>query len=216
MKIYYSNTSPYSRKVRMVVLEKGLENQVESILINPFAEDKSNLTAANPLGKIPVLILEDESALFDSPVICHYLDSLNNEPQLIPANEDKKWKVLRWEALCDGMTDAMYNLVMERKRPENKQSTSSIANWSGEIIRTLEALETSFHELDIFSLNNKGEELTLAHLALASAIGYLDFRLPTILYSSECPQVAACPKVLTWYESFKTRPAMQETRPYDA
>ena len=77
MKLYYSNTSPYSRKVRLVTLEKGLENQIEGILVNPFAEDNPDFITANPLGKIPVLVLDNGKTIFDSPVICHYLDCLS-------------------------------------------------------------------------------------------------------------------------------------------
>ena len=96
---------------------------------------------------------------------------------------------------------------MERKRVKEEQSASALSNWSDEILRTLESVETRFSEL-------KGD-VTLAHLALASAIGYLDFRLSEILYVSACPQVAVCPNTLEWYEAFKTRPAMQATQPYD-
>ena len=207
MKLYYSNTSPYSRKVRLVIAEKGLGDQVEGILINPFNHDNADFSAANPLGKIPVLVLDNGKAVFDSPVICHYLDGLSDTSQLIPQETIQKVDVLCWEALADGLIDATYNIVMERKRVKEEQSASALSNWSDEILRTLESVETRFSEL-------KGD-VTLAHLALASAIGYLDFRLSEILYVSACPQVTVCPNTLEWYEAFKTRPAMQATQPYD-
>ena len=207
MKLYYSNTSPYSRKVRLVIAEKGLDDQVEGILINPFNHDNSNFIVANPLGKIPVLVLDGDKAIFDSPVICHYLDALSETSQLIPSDKTHKFDVLRWEALADGLTDAAYNLVMERRRSTEEQSTLWISNWSADILRTLEYIETHFTELK--------DDITLAHLALAAAFGYLDFRLPEILYESTCPQVAVAPNLLDWYETFKTRSAMQTTQPHD-
>ena len=207
MKLYYANKSPYSRKVRLVIINKSLENQVKEILVDPFANDNPSFLAANPLGKIPTLIFDNEKALYDSPVICHYLDGLSEINRLIPKDKTQGLNVLRWEALADGMIDAAYNLAMERRRPANEQSASWIARWSKEILRVLEYIETHYHEL--------GNTLTLAHLSLASAIGYLDFRLPEILYDSACPQVSHCPNILTWYEVFKTLPAMQATRPYD-
>ena len=207
MKLYYSNTSPYSRKVRLVIAEKKLDDQLEGILINPFNHDNPDFTAANPLGKIPVLVLDSGKTIFDSPVICHYLDQLSDTPQLIPQDTIQTFDVLCWEALADGLIDAAYNIVMERKRAKEEQSALSLNNWSSEILRTLEYIETHFSEL--------GDNTTLAHLALASAIGYLDFRLPEMLYESTCPQVTVCPNVLDWYEAFKTRPAMQATQPHD-
>ena len=206
MKLYYSNTSPYSRKVRMVMIEKNLHSSIEGVLVNPFA-DNPELANINPLGKIPALMLEDGEVLFDSPVICRYLDGLADGTQLIPLSGEPQWTVLRWEALADGMTDAAYNLVMERRRPTSEQSSGWMARWSNDIQRALEEMERRVDEL--------AGELTLAQLAAATAVGYLDFRLPELLYEAECPQVAANPKLQSWYERFKTRPAMQATQPRD-
>ncbi|NOQ79828.1 MAG: glutathione S-transferase [Gammaproteobacteria bacterium] len=203
MKLYYSNTSPYSRKVRLVIKMKGLDKQVEDILINPF-EDKAKLKAINPLGKIPALVLENNEVLFDSPVICHYLDSLSEDKPLIPRKGWQKWLVLRWEALADGLTDAAYNIVVERRRPASEQSISSISQWAEEIQQVLHEMEIRLEELD--------GETTLAHLAVGAAIGYLDFRLPELLYESNCPQVAIRPQLISWYETFKTHPPMLTTR----
>lgn len=202
MKLYYSKTSPYARKVRLVIHEKGLQEQVEGILVSPF-DDYIELRKFNPLGKIPTLLLDDGEVLFDSPVICHYLDSLSASMPLIP--EDKRWNVLRWEALADGMTDSLYNLVMERRRPVEEQSPGWIAHWAGDVQRCLQEAERCLVELD--------DDVTLAHLALAAAVGYVDFRASELLYENECPQVALCPELLAWYESFKTRPSMLATRP---
>ncbi len=205
MKLYYSDTSPYSRKVRLVIIEKGLTEQVEEQLINPFESNKK-LTQLNPLGKIPVLVLDNGESLFDSPVICRYLDSLSSSQSiLIPDNG--MWQTLRWEALADGLTNATYNLVMERRRPVSEQSTTWIARWAKDISNSLVAME--------IEINTIGEEITLAHLAVATSIAYIDLRFPTILYESACPQVTVYPGLLTWYEQFKTRSSMLDTQPKD-
>ncbi|MFK5891592.1 MAG: glutathione S-transferase N-terminal domain-containing protein [Pseudomonadota bacterium] len=204
MKLYYSNSSPYSRKVRMVIKAKGLDKQVNGILINPF-EKQSKLKKLNPLGKIPALVLDNDEVLFDSPVICHYLDSLSVKQQLIPDHGWNKWLILRWEALADGLTDAAYNIVVERRRVATEQSPSALSLWSEDIQNVLYDMESRIDKL--------GNEITLAHIAVGSAVGYLDFRLPDLLYQSSCPQIAAYPKLMSWYEIFKTNPLMLSTQP---
>ena len=197
MKLFYSHTSPYARKVRLIALEKGLADQVETILVDTSAENPE-LFAANPLGKIPTLMLNNSEALFDSPVICRYLDSIS-EPSLYPDNSWQLWAALRWEALADGLLDAAYNLVMESRRPEGEKSPSNMTRWTTEIERTLRHINANLAQL--------GEEIIIAQLALGAAIGYVDFRLSSLLRTGEYPQLT------TWYESFQQRPSMQTTRP---
>jgi len=204
MKLFYSPTSPYSRKVRMVILEKGLDGQIESLRVDPFSLDKA-LLCSNPLGKVPTLLRDDGSTMFDSPLLCRYLDSLSTVSRLIPQDSNKKWQVLRWEALADGMTDAAYNIVMERRRPPTQQSAEWLGRWAADIERALQQMEMRIGEI--------GRDVTLAHLAAGAAIGYLDLRMPEILYEAACPQPAAYPRLLQWYESFRLRPSMQSTVP---
>ena len=208
MELYFSNNSPYSRKVRLVLLEKGAESLVNSGLVNPL-DDSPSLRAVNPLGKIPALILDNGETLFDSPVICRYLDSLTQHQQLIPQDLENQWSVLRWEALADGLLDAAYNIVMERRRPANLQSTTWIAQWSKDIDYALQDMEQRIEVL------TAGRTISLAHLAAATAVGYLDFRLPGMLYAAERPQFAEYPRLQGWYERFKTRVSMQATRPIE-
>ena len=146
MKLFYSHTSPYARKVRLAIRAKGLLDQVEEIACDAFAPPPE-LRAANPLEKIPVLILSDGSSLFDSPVICQYLDSLSDQLSLFPASDALRWQVLRWAALCDGLMDSSYNLVMENKRPDNEQSQEWQDLWQRDIRRILIHLEQSLSEL---------------------------------------------------------------------
>ncbi|QYZ65247.1 MAG: hypothetical protein OI74_07890 [Gammaproteobacteria bacterium (ex Lamellibrachia satsuma)] len=204
MKLYYTQTSPYSRKVRLVIREKGLEKGIEEIVVDPF-RDEPELQAINPLGKVPTLQLDDGTTLFDSPVICEYLDGLTEGRLLLPATGQDRWLALRWQALADGMTDVAYSLVMERRRPAEAQSPPWIDQWSREIQRALGKCEHWVAELD----GPPG----LAQLAVGAAVGYLDFRVPELLYEAECPQVAAFPRLYSWYGTFATRPSMVTTRP---
>ncbi len=202
MKLYYSNTSPYSRKVRLTIFETNLQSQIEMQLVNPFAANNPELFAANPLGKIPALILDDGQVLYDSPVICHYLNEISESADLLPGKQQSRYQVLCWEALADGLVDAAYNIVMERRRPEPEQSATCMAQWRTEIQRVLQYLEAHISQLD--------EPITLAHLSLASAIGYLNFRLSELLDDNHLP------KTLAWFQSFNTHLAMQATQPFDA
>jgi len=198
MKLFYSETSPYSRKVRLTVLEKGMEGQIEPILCNPF-EEALALKAANPLGKIPTLVLDDGDVLYDSPVICAWLDSQSALNPLIPEAGKAHWRVRRCEALADGILDAAYNVVMERRRPEGERSMDWVQHWTGEITHALTTVEAE--------VDNFGDTITLAHLAFATALGYLEFRLPELDWRSSCPATVA------WYDIFRMRASMRETQP---
>jgi len=200
MQLYYSNTSPYSRKVRLVIHIKGLEKQVKEILVNPFS-DAQELKAVNPLGKIPTLILDNGEVLYDSPVICHYLDDFTAAQPLLEKDGWQHWLILRWEALADGMTDAAYNLVMEKRRTVAEQSPTWMAQWSVEIHRVLDKIEA-----DIGTI---GDKISLTHLSLGAALGYLEFRLPEFLSPSDYPDT------LAWYKQFKTQPVMLLTQPVE-
>jgi glutathione S-transferase len=198
MQLFYSNTSPYSRKVRLVIQEKGLHEHVKQILCNPF-DDVPALKAANPLAKVPTLITDTGMALYDSPVICEYLDDLTSEKRLIPASGMIRWQVRRWEALADGILDAAYSIVMERRRPSQEQSAQWMTQWETEITRAVQQAERDLHELPDY--------VSLAQLALAAALGYLDFRLPGLDWRRANTNITA------WYAAFKTRSSMQQTSP---
>lgn len=205
MKLYYSHASPYSRKVRMVIIEKDLTEQVDEIPVNPFA-NVPELRLANPLGKIPTLVLNDKTALFDSPVICHYLvDLASTDKSLI--SENFKWNILQWEALADGLTDIAYNLVVETRRPINEQSISNMEKWSRDIQSTLSYIDKNIHQLK--------SDITLAHLAVASSIGYLVFRLPNLIYGGSNNQEVLFPKLENWFSQIKKRPSIAQTEPHE-
>ncbi len=195
MKLFYAVTSPYARKVRLTLREKGLE--AEEIHTSPY-DDMPELRAANPLGAVPTFIRDDGNPLYDSPVICAWLDSLTEQNQLIPADETR-WEILRGEALCDGILDAAFSSVMEKRRPETEQSSYWLDRWERAIIRSLDVIE---NDLSVFQ-----GELTIAQLALGSALGYLDFRLPHLKWQEQRPNTAA------WFEAFSNRQSMIDTKP---
>jgi len=196
MKLFYAHTSPYSRKVRLLLLEKGLK--IEEQLCNPF-DDTEELKAANPLGKIPTLIIDDGTALYDSRVICEYLDSLDAKIRLIPELDMPRWHVRRWEALADGILDAAYNIVMERRRSSSEQSPQAVVNWQASISTALDHVNGD--------LNNLPLSISLAQLALGVSLGYLDFRLPELYWRNGRERLAE------WYVNFENRASMMSTRP---
>jgi glutathione S-transferase len=198
MLLFYSNTSPYSRKARLVVAEKGLAHSVEERACNPF-EEVAELRALNPLGKVPTLVTDQGQAIYDSPVICEYLDGIRGDPLLVPPSGPGRWSVRCWEALADGILDAAYCIVMERRRPAGQQSEHWLAHWTAEIERAIRHADSEMEKLP--------DSLSLAHLALAAALGYLDFRLPDTEWRKGLPALSH------WFGEFDLRPSMQRTRP---
>ncbi|MGC3996695.1 MAG: glutathione S-transferase N-terminal domain-containing protein [Anaeromyxobacter sp.] len=172
MQLLGSDTSPYTRKVRLVLLEKGLPHRY---VVAPPREPGSPVPKANPLGRIPTLLLDDGSAVYDSPVICEYLDTLNDQPVLIPRGDPlARLRVRRWEALADGVMDSAVVMRVESLRPAEKQDPAILALHGGAVGR---ALALAAEQLEGRTCC-EGEALTLADLALVSALLYLDLRQP--------------------------------------
>jgi glutathione S-transferase len=198
MKLLYSPTSPYARKVRIVVREKGLQSSVTEIIRLP-ADKQPELLAANPLGKVPALILDDHSVLFDSPVICEYLDQLVKKPGLIPAG-DARWPAFRAQALADGLLDVAVAAVLESRRPQERQSDSMLAHWREQMLSAVRHMHEELASLE--------SELTVGHIALATALAYLDFRHSDLQWRTVAGHALA-----DWYAGFARRPSMQKTAP---
>lgn len=198
MKLYGSLTSPYVRKARVLLREKNLS--CEFIVADAWAAD-SPIPPLNPLGKVPVLVLDNGEALFDSPVIIEYLDSLK-APALLPASGEARWHALRWEALADGIQDAVATRFLEMRRPAPQQSAENIQRQEGKIARALEYAERH--------LGNgpwlMSDHFTLADLAVAVALEYTDFRYPHD-WRSRHPRLGA------WHAGIGARPAFVETLP---
>ena len=197
MKLYFANTSPYARKARIAIHELGLQDEVEQVFQNPF-EESPDLLAANPLKRVPCLITDDEQAIYDSPVICAYLDSFKDAPRLIPSKSER-WSILTGEALADGILDAAYAIVMERRRPEIEQSSSWLERWEAGVRRGVGAVNSD--------IANFEGEISMAQIGLGAALGYLDFRLPDLDWRGDNPVIAQ------WYAEFSARPSMIETEP---
>jgi glutathione S-transferase len=198
MKLYGSLTSPYVRKVRTVLLVKDV--LCELVVCDPH-DQRGIVPRYNPLGKVPVLELDDGTTLFDSPVIVEYLDSLK-DPTLIPASGEPRWRVLRWQALADGILDAVVLRLLESRRPGERQSPEAKALQERKVAQALTFAEKADKGKEF--LVNEG--LTLADLSFAVALGYADFRYAHD-WRTSYPQLAA------WFAGISERPWFTETRP---
>ena len=185
MKLLGTPTSPYVRKVQLVLLEKDIPHEY---LVDAPREPGSLVVRVNPLGRIPALILDDETCVFDSPVIAEYVDSLNDTPILIPRGDGlARMQVKRWEALADGIMDSTFTVRGERLRPEEKQETANITLHNNAISRALDFASASLGA----NPWTYGEMLSLGDLALFSALVYLDLRQPERDWRSAHPNLAS-------------------------
>ncbi|MEH6775167.1 MAG: glutathione S-transferase [Cereibacter changlensis] len=200
MRLYYSPTSPYVRKVMVLLHETGMLDQVELISVGGTPVDTGTLPLAlNPLGKIPALERADGPALYDSRVICRYLDSLAGN-RLYPSG-NRLWDTLTLEATADGMLDAAVLMVYEtRVRPEEKRFEPWVEGQWGKIDRALDALESRW-------IAHLTGPLDLGQVAVACALDYLDFRHAGRAWRSARPDLAA------WHARFADRPSMAATVP---
>ena len=169
MRLLGSLTSPYVRKTRIVLAEKKIDYTFE--VDNPW-DEKTRVADANPLGKVPVLVLEDDSTLFDSRVIVEFLDGVSPIGRMIPSDSRHKIEVKRWEALADGVLDAAVAVVLERRRPVKQESETVIKRQMDKIERGVAVMARDLGEKPWCT----GNALTLADIACGVALGYLDFR----------------------------------------
>lgn len=171
MKLLGSTFSPYTRKVRVVLAEKRIECELEMVDVAPV---DNAVNRHNPLGKIPTLVLDDGTALFDSRVIVEFLDNVSPFSRLIPDDNRDRVQVRRWEALADGVLDAGLLLRYESLRDKQEQSKA----WSG---KQLARMHRGLAQMAA-DLNGRpwchGERYSLADIALGCCIGWLDFRRP--------------------------------------
>lgn len=183
MKLVGSLTSPYVRKARIVLAEKRINYTFEVDV--PWNAD-SRVPDYNPLGKVPVLIMEDGTPLYDSRVIVEYLDNISPVSRLIPESNRHRIMVKRWEVLADGVSDAAATIFLERKRPAVQQSPEWIMRQQQKVTRGLEA---AAHELGTKKWCN-GSAYTLADVALGCTLGYLTFRFPEVEWRTAFPNLA--------------------------
>ena len=170
MKLLYTPNSPYARKVRIVALEKHIDLVLEEVVLG---DSDSPLNLHNPLGKIPTLILNDNDNLYDSRVIVEYLDFHTPVARLIPQDHNARISVRRWEALCDGISDAAIAAMLEGRRPPEQQSQAIIDKQLDKVTRGLEVLN-----LDIAKKKwCVNETFSLADIALGCMLGYVIYAL---------------------------------------
>jgi glutathione S-transferase len=198
MKLLFSPTSPYVRKVRIVAIEKGLAGRVELVPANPWT-DLPAVIARNPLGKVPALVDDDGNVYYDSPVICEYLDSLVPGNPLTPHSGLARFEVLRRQALADGILDAAVAVVLERRRPPGERSPEAERRALDAIRRALDVVARELAPADA--------PFDLAQISFAVAIGYLEFRLPELAATREKPVLGA------FWDAIVTRPSVAATHP---
>ncbi|MDR2186682.1 MAG: glutathione S-transferase [Azonexus sp.] len=202
MKLIGTQASPYTRKARIVLAEKKIE--FDFVIDRPAAAD-SKVPAINPLGRIPVLVLDDETPLFDSRVIVDYIDNVSPNNKLIPAPNRERSEVKRWEALADGVCDAAVAIVLETRRPRSKQSAEWIARQQETVRRGLAFMAAELGERPY----GMGTHFSMADIAIGVALGYLDFRLPDINWRESHPHLGKL------YAKLLQRPSFAETAPSD-
>lgn len=196
MKLLGTNTSPYVRKARLVLLEKNIPHQY---VIDPPTGPESMVLRVNPLGRIPALILDDGFCVFDSTAIVDYVDTLNDAPILIPRdNPLARLRVKRWEALADGIMDSAIVVRTEALRTVEKQNPNILRLHNTAVTHALEYASKLLGE----NAWCEGVSISLADLALVSALIYLDLRQPERNWRSAHPNLA------TWFESVNARPSV--------
>ncbi len=200
MKLYNVPTSPYGRKVMVTALETGLDKRLEILRTRP-SESGHDLRDQNPLGKIPTLITDDGMVLFDSPVICEYLDGLHDGHKLVPAAGPERWRALRQQAEADGILDAALACRAETARREELRSKGWIAHQTGAMHRALAHLDA-----DVDALSGPP---TIGHVTIGCMLGYLDFRFADEDWRHLAPNLS------DWFAGFAQRPSMLATIPAD-
>lgn len=196
----YSPTSPFVRKVRVVALETGQDREIE-LIKTVTADPACDIGKDNPLNKVPALILEDGSSLYDSHVICEFLDSRHTGEKIFPINGPARWTALRREALASGMADAGVLRMGETRRPANEQSPAWIARQKLKMEQGLDALEL---EAPTFA-----PTLDIGLLTIAIALDYFDFRFGAEDWREKHPHLAK------WHAVISLRPSLKTTLPHD-
>jgi len=197
MKLAYALASPYVRKVTACAIARGIDHNIENWVVSSTDPALVNF---NPLSKIPTLLLDDGSTLFDSPVICEYLDSIGDAPPLFPPAGPARWTALRLQAIGDGMMDASQPRRREIALPQDEGRQSYIKLQQSKVKASLDLLEKEVASL--------GKLKTIGDIAVACALGYLDFR-----FANE-PWRPGHPRLEAWYAEVLQLPPMAKTIPH--
>ena len=200
MTLYYSPASPYARKVRVVALESGLDKKIEpvNVALTPVMPN-ADVDKHNPIGKIPALSVKGMD-LFDSPVICEYLDSQHKRRKLVPRKGRERWVALRQQAMGDGLLDAALLARYEKAlRPEERR-------WSDWSQGQMKKIDGVLDQLEAESRSLKGRP-TIGTITVGCALGYLDFRFADHDWRAKRPRLAK------WFTTFSKLPSMKATVP---
>jgi glutathione S-transferase len=196
VQLKYSPNSPYVRKVLVLAIELGLDHRMErdNVAQSPYEPDPG-VVALNPLGKIPVLAAEDGVALFDSTVACEYLSTVAGDSAWFPPPGPARWRALRTNALANGMLEAAQLVRLEQSRPESVRYEKWIAAQKAKVMRSVTFLE-----------NELPSDQDIGGIAVACALGWVDFRLDDLGWRAHAPRLAA------WFQAFARRPSFGATR----
>jgi len=201
MKLHWSPRSPFVRKVMIVAHERGLIDRITCVrTVAATAKPHADLMKDNPLSKIPTLVLDDGTMLYDSPVICEYLDNLDGTPKLLPHAGKARWTALRRQALGDGFLDMMVLARDERMRAN--PSDQHMASTAARKAVILDSLEGEAEDLT-------GTPFGVGHIAIGCALSYLDFRFGNEDWRKGRLHIA------NWHAAFSARPSVRATLPAD-
>jgi glutathione S-transferase len=198
VKLSNVSTSPFVRKVRACAITRGIDQKIELVPTN-LAAASPEFMAINPLGKVPALVTDDGVALFDSPVICEYLDSVGEALPMFPPHGASRWRALKLQAMGDGILDASVPRRGEMMKPQDEGRIAWIARQKAAVDRTLDALEADLPH----------RHVDIGSITVACALGYLDFRFSAQPWRDRRPKLAA------WYTAFAQNPGIARTVPKD-
>lgn len=197
MQLWYAPTSPFARKVRIAAHELDLGDRIELVEVNPWTDER--LRALNPLGKVPALVPDGGDALFESTVICDYLDALGPRRRLHPQDGPERWRALLLQGLADGASTAAGRLYADERRRTDERSAAMMERLALSIETSLDWLEAKATLADV---------PTVGEISAAAFLGYLDFRWPERDWRTHRRGLAG------WFERFALRPSMTGTRPH--
>ena len=202
MKLHWSPRSPFVRKVMVCAHELGLSDRIEKVYtLVSLRKSNEDMLRVNPIGRIPALVLDDGRVLYDSVVICEYLDATFG-PKLFPQDGAARWDALRRHALADGMLETGILWLNERTRPQVQQSPEMHAALERKLRSALAAAEREADRL-------RGDSPDIGDLTLGVALGYLDFRYADLKWRDSAPRLAGA------YAALAARPALRDTEPYE-
>jgi glutathione S-transferase len=203
MKLYWSPRSPFVRKVMVCAHELGVIDRIETVYaLVSMSKVNPEVMRVNPVGRIPALVTDDGLKLYDSHVICEYLDARYGESRLFRGHTEARWDALRRLALGDALLETLVLWRSEQTRPASQQSPAVLEAFERKAASALAALELEDRSRHVAAVD-------IGDIAIGCALGYLDFRYAALDWRPRAPRSA------TWFESFNARTSMQQTLPYE-